>query len=213
MTDRTDNLRIAADILAEEAGARSADPADRDERITELNHQAAEARRLIDHIEQSRAEQPARLAEMRAQADSERTLARVTEPWAHTVGAIPTVDTNGQLNGMLGLPSLDAKAVWGARLAFDLVSRGLPAKDVISEAFSDIHDVDHLMLVFADACETLAESIVAPLLDMIEHRASDFDTRVRLVDAARNAWSVRCKDLAGTMPADAADDDPLDEPW
>ncbi|UAK38562.1 hypothetical protein K8O93_01845 [Gordonia bronchialis] len=161
---------------------------------------AEEARRLLAHLERSRDTQPQRLADMRASADAERTRALNDEPWMETVGALPTYNAAGELTGLMGLPSLDAKTVWGARLAFDLVSRDLPPKDIISEYFGHITDVDHLMLVFAEACETFAEAIVTPLLDIIERTASDYDTRVRLVDAARNAWSVRCADLEGTMP-------------
>ncbi|MEP9417470.1 hypothetical protein ABLE92_24435 [Gordonia sp. VNQ95] len=198
MTDH-DALRTAADILAQEAGARSADPTDLDDRLDELHHAATEARRLLAHLEQSRDTQPQRLADMRAQADTERAQARTDEPWLDTVGALPATDQDGMVVGMLGLPSINAKAIWGTRLAFDLVSRDLPAKQILSELFSDVRDIDHLMLIFAEACETLAESIVAPLLEVIETRASDYDMRVQLADAARNAWSVRCAAAGDTQ--------------
>ncbi|MEP9391197.1 hypothetical protein ABLE94_02910 [Gordonia sp. VNK1] len=162
---------------------------------------ATDLRQLIAHLEQSRDTQPQRLADMRTQADAERDHARIGEPWMDTVGALPATDEAGNLTGVMGLPSLDAKSLWGARLAFDLVSRGLPAKEILSELFSDIRDTDHLMLVLAAACETLAESIVAPMLEEIETRASDYDMRVSLADAARNAWSVRC---AGDIPTEDA---------
>lgn len=195
MTDRS-ALHIAADMLSKEAAARAADPTTPDELLNEAAATAAEARSMLAHIERSRDAQPERLAEMRARADAERTMARVIEPWMDTVSALPTTDSAGQFNGMLGLPSLDAKALWGTRLAFDLVSRDTPAKEILSELFSDITDIDHLMLVLAEACEVFAESIVTPLLDVIERQGADYDTRVNLADAARNAWAARASNLA-----------------
>lgn len=157
-----------------------------------------EARKLLENLERSRNDQPAKLADMRARADAERAKARADEPWLDTVEALPTY-SDGDLTGMMGLPSLDGKAIWGARLAFDLVSREAPAKAVIAEYFSDIRDLDHLMVVLAEACTTLAECIVAPLLEVAEIQGGDYDLRPRLADAARNAWSVRCANVAETM--------------
>lgn len=163
-------LREAADVLAREAA----------------------------HIAKTRGEQPARLAEMRGQAEQERDRARVEEPWLDHVGAIPSYTTNDgtlELAGMMALPTIAAKDVWGARLAFDVASSERPANDVVMDYFGDIRDSDHLMMVFASAIDTLAD-VIKPMLDVIEQKASDYEMRVRLVDAARNAWVTRISEIS-----------------
>ncbi|MAU83882.1 MAG: hypothetical protein CME34_18830 [Gordonia sp.] len=152
---------------------------------------AAEARNLIAHIEKTRDEQPARLADMRNQAAIERDRCLVEEPWLDHVGAIPSYTKDGELSGMLALPTVDAKEIWGSRLAFDAVSSDKPAADVVVNYFRDIKDPEHMMLILTAAVDTLADYIVAPLLDEIEQRGGDYEARVRLADAARNAWAAR----------------------
>lgn len=192
-------LREAADVLARAAGAQSADPADLDNRLEFLNQQASEARRLLAHLEKTRDDQPSKLAEMRGKAEQERDRARVEEPWLDHVGAIPSYTSDGenlQLAGMMALPTIAAKDVWGARLAFDVASSDRPANDVVMEYFGDIRDPEHLMFVFASAIDTLADHVIKPMLDVIEQKASDYEMRVRLADAARNAWVTRISEIS-----------------
>ena len=79
---------------------------------------AAAARKLLADLERARDEQPAILAKMRDEAEEERDRCRVEEPWMDTVGAIPSyVDNDGvaELHGMMSMPSIAGKEVWGCR--------------------------------------------------------------------------------------------------
>jgi hypothetical protein len=51
---------------------------------------AADLRELIARLERSREEQPARLAQVRKQAEMERKGALATEPWDELFSAVPT---------------------------------------------------------------------------------------------------------------------------
>ncbi|WP_338855438.1 hypothetical protein WDY80_14730 [Gordonia hongkongensis] len=155
---------------------------------------AAAARQLLADLERHRDEQPDKLADMRAQADTERDWARINEPWSATLGAIPSYRTDGEtaeLHGVLSMPSIAAKEIWACRLAFDVASSDRPANDIVMEYFTDIRDTDHLMLVFAAAIDTLADHVIKPMLQVVEERGGDYEMRTRLADAARNAWATR----------------------
>ena len=161
---------------------------------------AAAARQLLADLERHRDEQPTKLADMRAQADTERDWARINEPWTATLGAIPSYRSDGdmtELHGVLSMPSIAAKEIWGCRLAFDVASSDRPANDIVQEYFSDIRNPDHLMLVFAAAIDTLADYVIKPMLDVVEQRGGDYEMRVRLADAARNAWNTRIGEQKG----------------
>ncbi|TYQ10822.1 UNVERIFIED_ORG: hypothetical protein L601_002000000590 [Gordonia westfalica J30] len=161
---------------------------------------AAAARQLLADLERQRDEQPTKLAEMRAQADTERDWARINEPWSATLGAIPTYRSDGdmtELHGAMSMPSIAAKEIWGCRLAFDVASSDRPANDIVQEYFGDIRNPDHLMLVFAAAIDTLADYVIKPMLDVVEQRGGDYEMRVRLADAARNAWNTRISEQKG----------------
>ncbi|UKO91055.1 hypothetical protein IHQ52_18935 [Gordonia amicalis] len=155
---------------------------------------AAAARQLLADLERHRDEQPDKLAEMRSQADTERDWTRIHEPWSSTLGAIPSYRTDGEtaeLHGILSMPSIAAKEIWGCRLAFDVASSDRPANDIVQDYFGDIRDTDHLMLVFAAAIDTLADHVIKPMLQVVEERGGDYEMRTRLADAARNAWATR----------------------
>lgn len=161
---------------------------------------AAAARQLLADLERHRDEQPDKLAEMRSQADTERDWARINEPWSATLGAIPSYRSDGdmtELHGVLSMPSIAAKEIWGCRLAFDVASSDRPANDIVQDYFSDIRNPDHLMLVFAAAIDTLADYVIKPMLDVVEQRGGDYEMRVRLADAARNAWTTRIGEQKG----------------
>lgn len=161
---------------------------------------AAAARQLLADLEKQRDEQPDKLAEMRSKADTERDWARINEPWSATLGAIPSYRSDGdmaELHGVISMPSIAAKEIWGCRLAFDVASSDRPANDIVQEYFSDIRNPDHLMLVFAAAIDTLADYVIKPMLDVLEQRGGDYEMRVRLADAARNAWNTRISEQKG----------------
>lgn len=178
---------------------RSENQAQHDADLELIESGAAAARKLLADLERARDEQPAILAKMRDEAEEERDRCRVEEPWMDTVGAIPSyVDNDGvaELHGMMSMPSIAGKEVWGCRLAFDVASSARPANDVVCEYFSDIADTDHLMLVFAAAIDTLADHVIKPMLEVVERKGGDYEMRVRLADAARNAWATRITSMS-----------------
>jgi hypothetical protein len=155
-------------------------------------------RRRIDELEQSRHEQPTRLLDARACAEFERKKALVDEPWTAVMTGFPTVDANGELTGMLPMPTIDGKELFGTRLAFDLLgccANEAQVQETFDEYFSMVREPDHLFLVAFAALDTIANHVLPALLDTLEHQASDYDSRVRLADAARNAWTARVNDL------------------
>jgi hypothetical protein len=158
-------------------------------------------RRRVDEIEQAQAAQPARLIEARAKAEAARAEALAEEPWTSVMTGFPTVNLDGELTGMLPMPTIDGKELFGTRLAFDLLgccADEAHVKEKFDEYFSMVREPDHLFLVAFAALDTIANHIVPALLNTLEHQASDFDARVRLADAARNAWTARVNDLRGS---------------
>jgi hypothetical protein len=167
--------------------------------------QAAEARReaikaYLKGIEESEATQPARLAEARRQAARamQECLASESETWDATIVAIPTMDAEtGEMTGLFGLPTIDGTELWGARLACDLL--GCAANEdqvdaIMNEYFGTIREPGHMFLVCAAALTTIATYVVPQMLDDIEQYGSNYDARVLLADAARNAWAMRAAD-------------------
>lgn len=153
---------------------------------------AGESRRRAQ--EERRRTQPERLAQARAEADDERVKALAAEPWADIVIGIPTVD----LCGLLTMPTIDGKELFGTRLAFDLLACCADEEQVaekLVEYYSMTGDPAHMFLVCAAALEIIANHVVPTLLDNYEHQSGDYDVRVRLADAARNAWAVRAADF------------------
>lgn len=159
----------------------------------------------IERMEQARQSQPARLLDARAGADIEREKALAEEPWSDVMTGLPTVDGNGELTGMLPMPTIDGKELFGTRLAFDLLgccANEAQVSETLNDYFALVREPDHLFLVAFAALDTIANHVMPALLDTLEHQASDYDCRVRLADAARNAWAARVSDIRG-----GADDD------
>jgi hypothetical protein len=165
-----------------------------------LDERGLEAvRELIKNIEEVKQSQPARLAEARVRADTERQKALAAEPWSEMVTGLPTVGLEGELTGMLPMPTIDGKELFGTRLAFDLLSCCVDEEQVaqtLRDYLKMIRDPGHMFLVCAAALDTIANHVMPALLDTLEHQASDYEARVRLADAARNAWAARVGDLA-----------------
>jgi hypothetical protein len=160
----------------------------------------AEARRVLDRIEKTRDQQPQRLEQARLLAEAERDKALEEEPWTAVMTGFPTVDRDGELTGILPMPTIDGKELFGTRLAFDLLgccTNETQVKETFDAYFSMVREPDHLFLVAFAALDTIANHVMPTLLDTLEHRASDYDSRVRLADAARNAWAARANDLRG----------------
>lgn len=151
-------------------------------------------RQAIRAIETAKQTQPERLAEARAAATDERTRAQAAEPWSATLTSVPAVTGDGDLSGMLSMPTIEGKEVFGTRLAFDLLGC-CGDEDEVEEKLNEfcglVGEPDHMVAVCAAALATIAEHVVPVLLDTLERSASDYDSRVRLAEAARNAWAVR----------------------
>jgi hypothetical protein len=177
------------------------DPLDKiEEEVRGAARHVEQARELVAHIEAARAAQPELLAQVRKQAATARQecLATESETWDATMTAIPTVDPEtGEMTGLFGLPAVDIKELWGARMAFDLL--GCAANEdqvdaIMNEYFGTIREPGHMFLVCAAALTTIATYVVPQMLDDIEQHGSNYDARVLLADAARNAWAMRAAD-------------------
>lgn len=156
---------------------------------------ADELRAVIDQVEAAKAAQPEKLRQMRAQAREAREAATRDEPWDSLWSALPAVDAQtGELTGMLALPSIDAKELFGTRLAFELATYA-GDRDQVDEItnwyFSEIREPDHLFLVAMAALKTMSLYVLPSLLEMAEEGANCWNYRVMLADAARNAWEKR----------------------
>jgi hypothetical protein len=75
--------------------------------------------------------------------------------------------------------------------------------EVMNDCFAMIKEPGHMFLVCASALETIVNHVLPTLLQQYENASGDYDARVRLADAARNAWAVRVGDLEGqqAMPS------------
>lgn len=181
--------------------------------LDELSNQASDAlqqaRALLANIETARAEQPKRLAKARAEADEARGWAIIEEPWDSQWSAIPGRNADGELTSMLALPNITAKELFGARLAFDMLDAGDDhdqIEQVKSRYFSMVGgDPGMAFLLFAAALDTVASLVVPQMVDEIEQRASNYDTRVMLAEARAKAWRGRVAELRG--PHDQAGDE------
>jgi multidrug resistance efflux pump len=127
----------------------------------EISAAADQARAFIAHVEKSRDEQPARLAEMRAKAEQARADALEAEPWLDCLRAFPTADAQtGEMTGMLGYPSIDGKELWGCRAAYDFMDAGADRDRidaVLNRYFTVLNgNIEHLFLVFSAALCTIA---------------------------------------------------------
>jgi hypothetical protein len=155
--------------------------------------------RELEVIEESKRSQPQRLVEMRAQAEDERIKALMDEPWADFVTGIPTVTGDGErTSDAVAMPTIVGKELFGTRLAFDLLAH-CGDEERVAEILRTYYKMTggprHMFLVCAAALDTIAIHVIPALLDTLEHQASDYDARVRLAEAARNAWAARVVDL------------------
>ncbi|MHA7663732.1 hypothetical protein [Mycolicibacterium sp. HS_4_1] len=168
---------------------------------------AEQARWAVEQLERSRQQQPAHLANARASAAEARTIGLTAEPWWELWSAMPTHRPGGEINGMLALPTPNAKELFGARLAFDLLgccANEHEVHEVLMSCLRMVGDPNHMMLVCAAALKTIANHVVPQMLDDLEAHGSNYDVRVFLADAARNAWQPRVADV----PLEHGADDP-----
>ena len=162
----------------------------------------SQARAMLAAIEKARDEQPQRLAAARTAADEARGWSLIEEPWHTLITALPTYSPDGRrTGGALSLPSITAKELFGARLAFDMLDAGddpdrLDA--VKNRYFGELQgDTGLLFLVCMAALDTVASLIVPQLLEELETDASNYDVRVMLAEARAKAWRGRVSDLTG----------------
>ncbi|MDO0977179.1 hypothetical protein [Mycolicibacterium frederiksbergense] len=162
------------------------------------------AREVIAGIEHAREEQPARLAAARSAADEARGWSLIEEPWHTLITALPTYSSGGERTGdSLSLPSITAKELFGARLAFDMLDAGLDDEDdpdrvdnVKTRYFTELQgDTGLLFLVTMAALDTIATLIVPQMVDELETRASNYDIRVMLAEARTKSWNGRVSEI------------------
>lgn len=171
----------------------------------------SQARALLADIEKARDEQPELLAQARSEADEARGWALIEEPWHTLITALPAHDAHGKrTGGSLTLPSITAKELFGARLAFDMLDAGEDhdrLEEVKNRYFSELKgDTGLLFLVFAAALDTVASLVVPQMLEDLENRASNYDARVLLAQARTKAWNGRVSELSGPHDLAAGDD-------
>lgn len=144
--------------------------------------------------------QPRRLAEVRARVGAEKRKALAAEPWSEMVTAVPTVGIGGELTGMLSMPVVDGKELFGGRLAYDLLGccdGEDQVRRMLVEYFAMIREPEHAFLVAFVALKVIASYVVPVMLDSLERHGGDYESRVRLADAALNAWTTRVGERAG----------------
>lgn len=155
---------------------------------------AERLRQQIEAVKQAQVTQPDRLSNVRASAAAERSKTLAAEPWTDAMTGIPAYNGAGELSGMMPMPTLDGKELWGARLAFDLLgccTDKTAVDDCLSEYLALIKEPDHLFLVAAAALSTIATYVVPQMLDDLETHGSNYDARVLLAEAAHNAWTTK----------------------
>ena len=166
---------------------------------------ADELRRFVADSRRAQQSQPERLAEARARAEAEKRKALAAEPWSEVMTGVPTVDTGGELTGMLSMPTIEGKELFGTRLAFELLGCCADEERVVKtlgECFKMTRDPRHAMFVAFAALETIATEVFPAVLDILEQETGDYEARVRLADAARSAWAARVGDLKGDEVAE-----------
>ena len=77
--------------------------------MTDIPSRAEQAREWLRHLEQSRDEQPTRLASARTQAEAERKDALAAEPWDEMWFALPGYNSDGELLFTVALRKLDTE--------------------------------------------------------------------------------------------------------
>jgi hypothetical protein len=127
----------------------------------------ADHRDLIARLERSREEQPARLAQARRQAETERKGALAAQLWDELLSALPTYGPDGEMTGMMALPSIDGQELFGTRLAFDLLGccdGEEQVADTLIKYRRMVKDPAHVFLVAVAALEVIANYVVPELL-------------------------------------------------
>lgn len=174
-----------------------------------------EARERIKQIDQARNDQPALLAKARSEADEARGWSLIEEPWASLITALPAYNSAGERTGnSLVLPSIIAKELFGARLAFDMLDAGLDAEEnldrideVKNRYFAELQgDSGLLFLVCMAALDTIASLIVPQMVDELETHASNYDVRVMLAEARTKSWNGRVSEIRKWTPPPPGED-------
>lgn len=171
--------------------------------VAEASASLDRTRALIAAIDQARDSQPERLSAARLLAAHAREETLADEPWSEMWTAHPMTDMAGELTGMMALPNIDGKELWGTRVAFDFLDAAGDQELVeatLDRYFSALDgNIEHLFFIFSSALCTIAEHVMPAILDKLEHQASDYDSRVLFADAARNAWATRLNDPRGPL--------------
>jgi hypothetical protein len=157
----------------------------------EMQASTAAIRKAVAAMEHAQATQPQRPAEASARANAAREECLASESWDDAWTVVPTTDLDGGINGVLCMPSIDAKEIWGTRLAFDLLrsaGRDDQADETLNDYFVMVGEPGHMFLVCAAALKVIAKFVVPEMLDEIEQRGGNWDDRVLLAEAAENAW-------------------------
>ena len=177
---------------------------DLDALAAESDSMLEQARALLAQIEKARKEQPELLAKARAEADEARGWSLIEEPWESLIVALPAYNSEGQRTGnALTLPSITAKELFGARLAFDMLDAGLQDDDdpevienVKTRYFNQLNgDTGLLFLVCMAALDTIATLVVPQMVEDLEQHASNFDVRVMLAEARTKSWNGRVSEI------------------
>jgi hypothetical protein len=132
-----------------------------------------QARDLLERIQKSREDQPARLTQAREAADEARGWALIEEPWDDQVTVVPTHNgAGGRTGGSLAIPNITAKELFGSRLCFDVLDCGDDddrVDEVMARYFTMVHgDTGLAFLLFSSALRTMANLVVPRLLEDIE---------------------------------------------
>lgn len=183
--------------------------------LDEISSAADQARELLNRIRQSRDEQPARLAKARSEAEEARGWSLIEEPWESLVTALPAHNSDGErTGGAIILPSITAKELMAARLAFDMLDAGLDSEEdpdklesVKNRYFTQLGgDPGVLFLVCMAALDTIASLVVPQMIDELETLASNYDARVMLAEARTKAWNGRVSEINRVTLGHAVDD-------
>jgi hypothetical protein len=99
---------------------------------------------------------------------TERKGALAAEPWHELWTALPGYSSDGELTGMLAVPSIEGKQLFGTRLAFDLLGCCDDEDQVaatLDDYFSMVKEPDHLFLIAFAALDVIANHVVPQMLD------------------------------------------------
>lgn len=172
--------------------------------LDEISDLASQAQQLLDNIRKSREEQPALLAKARSEAEEARGWSLIEEPWESLITALPAYDAEGNRTGnALALPSITAKELFAARMAFDMLDAGLDVDDdpnridEVKQRYFELlnGDTGLLFLVAMAALDTIATLIVPQMVEELEARASNYDVRVMLAEARTKSWNGRVSEI------------------